>query len=863
MFLIFKLHHFRTGLESNMDIIKIKQEIYESILRGDVSKSVVEKFVKSGEECIAKECELWDFKTTFEETESAYVKILKSIASFHNTYGGYLIFGVNEAEKDTSFIFTGVKKNLLDQKEIRSKFDKYFDKRLDLTYEEININFDSKEILIGLLHIPKREKKSHTLAPIRDGADSRGRVILEKDVVYIRKVDECKKVVSQSDFEFMMSDRHHNNDEAEVRQSRKNIIEHNLPDQNSICPKFIGRLNILQELWSWLSDDFQYTKVLAAVGGKGKTSIAYEFSQLIIRSGTELFDQVIWLTAKKKQFKAAHNQYVETPETHYEDLESLLREVCLRTGFLADEVDNYTLQQLQRSARDGLHVIPSFVVIDDIDSNSIEEQKRIMEVARSISNSTSKVLMTTRANNIYSSDSSILVPGLEGEEYSELVNSLCESMRLQKLNDAKVKKLNLAAEGSPLFTESIMRLFKLGVSLDKAIEEWEGKSGDVVREATLRKEVLELTPEAIKILLTISCVGSLSLSELHQYTDFEYSEITSSIEQLDNLFLISSVEFIQEEPRFESTSSISKLVLSIANEIIPNSEEYINRIKEICAGLEANSQVSIPEVGAAVRQCNSLLKEENYNGSRKTVSALIMKPRYKENSDLYFILAKTDYEDPNVTDDVARKSFSEAFIKGQRKPAFFEMWYQTEKNYGGTSSILDVCKNALNSMGKFDAQWIERCAYANYEQAMGINNYQNKLRYLVACYEQLSRLLRTSNKSKWDKFKVISVKVVDAIWDESIKNAKYEIAGHAVINAVSDGDIRSENFNRMIDISQFFMDEKIVSEKSFKDLLNSLEWAPSLVRGGTINREPLAQKLDQTYNLMKFSTRNKKNTSDT
>ncbi len=764
---------------------------------------------------------------------------------------------MDETEKDTSFVLCGIEKNLIDQQKLRGQFDRYFSQRLDLTYEEIHILSGGRDVLIGLLHIPKRDKKTHSIAATNEGANSKGKVILAKDAAYIRKIDECKQVISQSDFEFLVSSRIFS-PEGENKKVRKNVIEHNLPDKNFICPEFIGRFEMLQKLWSWLSDDFQYTKVLAADGGKGKTSIAYEFSQLIIKSGTELFEQVMWLTAKKQQFKASYNEYVGTPETHYKDLESLLKEICLRTGSLSEEVNEFTLQQLQRAARDGLNLIPSLVIIDDIDSNSPEEQKRIMEVARSISSTSSRILMTTRANNIYSNDSSILVPGLEGDEYKDLVNSLCDSLNLQKYNNKNIEKLNTVSEGSPLFTESLLRLCKLGLSVESAIEDWSGKSGDAVREAALRKEVLELSPEATKILLTISYIGSLSRSELHKYTDFENFEINQAIEQLGNLFLISSIEFIEEEPRFESTSSISKLVLSIAGDIVPNAEQYITRLREICEGLEASSQVNIPEVGAAVRQCNSLLKDGRFDDSRNTVNSLIKKPRYKENSDLYFILAKTDYEDPNISDEVVRKSFSEAFIKGQRKPVFFEMWYQTESNSGSSSSILDVCEGALRSIGKFDTQWGERYADVCYNLALNTENFDSKIRYLVACYEYSSRLIKTANKEKWEIFKQLNIKVVDAIWDESLNNAKYEVSSSAIINAINGGDIRSVNFNRMIEVLPYLEDEKSVSDEIFRDFMGCLLWAPKLIRSSSGNREALALNLEQAHRTLVGSARNKK-----
>jgi len=326
---------------------------------------------------------------------------------------------------------------------------------------------------------------------------------------------------------------------------------------------------------------------------------------------------------------------------------------------------------------------------------------------------------------------------------------------------------------------------------------------------------------------------------------------------LGNLFLIQSVEFIEEEPRFESTASISKLVISIANDIFPNSETYITRIKEIAEGLEANTHVQIPEVGSAISQCNSLLKGERFSDARNTVCSLIKLPRYKENSDLYFMLAKTEYEDPGVSNDLVRKALSEAFIKGQRKPAFFEMWYQTEKNSGIISSILAVCEHALQSMGKLDAQWGERYAYASFELAKSTADFDKKIRNLVKCHQISSKLIKISTKEKWLKFKELNVQVVDMIWDESLKHSFYEVAGRAIINAINTGDIRSINFNRMIEIAQFFCDEKTVSDEAFLDLRDCLELAPELIRENSGNRELLAIKLDQAYRKLKVSIRNK------
>lgn len=110
---------------------------------------------------------------------------------------------------------------------------------------------------------------------------------------------------------------------------------------------------------------------------------------------------------------------------------------------------------MQRTAKENLVVYPSFIVIDDVDSNLADEQRKIMEVASIISNSNSRVLLTTRMNNIYSSNSSILVPGLIGDDYANLVSSVCSQLGISEFNKKNIEKIQKSSEGSPLYIRSL------------------------------------------------------------------------------------------------------------------------------------------------------------------------------------------------------------------------------------------------------------------------------------------------------------------------------------------------------------------------------------------------------------------------
>jgi hypothetical protein len=279
---------------------------------------------------------------------------------------------------------------------------------------------------------------------------------------------------------------------------RESILDHNLPDRNLICSQFFGRDAIIERLWLWLSDEFSHTRVLAGDGGKGKTSIAYEFSQEVCRTKPYDLQRVFWVTAKSKQFAGLRNEYVETPETNFHDLQSLLHSLCLGYAILEQEIENVSVGLLKKRLQKAVKVFPSLIVIDDVDSvPELDEQKKILEMAQQVSAGTpSRFLLTTKMNLTSSSDVCITVPGLNKNEYKSYLNYLSGTIKGPRISTQDAELLWKTTEGSPLFTESVLRLCKLGMPLSTAIKEWKGKLGEEVRMAALHREVSKLSPES-------------------------------------------------------------------------------------------------------------------------------------------------------------------------------------------------------------------------------------------------------------------------------------------------------------------------------------------------------------------------------
>lgn len=776
-----------------MDITEIQNKIYKLIEKGTISQDTLDCFISENNVLLKKENSLWDFKKDIPETKDEKLKTLKSICSFYNSYGGYIIYGINEKIKDVEFEITGTSKSSQEIPKLRGQFDKYFGKRIDINYQDFTTS-DGK--FVTILHIPKRNVNEISISPLIDGANEKGEFILKRNHIYFRRNDECVYAISHDDFIFIAGQRSYMNPD----ELSSKVIEHNLPDKNFICQKFIGRSGIIQELWSWLGDEFQYAKVLAADGGKGKTSIAYEFANLIIKSKLSSIEQIIWLTAKKRQFKALHNCYVDTPETHYSNLESLMQQICIRTGSSKAEIEGYSIQQLKRTAKQNLEILPSFIIVDDIDSNDTNEQKRIMEGIREVSNSISKSLLTTRFNSIYSDDSCITVQGLFAGEYDGLVSQLCKRLDLPEYNNENIRKLELASEGSPMFTESILRLCKHGMSLKNAIQEWQGKSGESVREAALKKEISELSSDAIKILIAVSVSESCSRSEIHQITELDSHTVDRAMAELNSLFLINSERFIESEPRFRVPWSVSEVVIKISNEILHNAADYITRIEEIISGLKSGSTYDF-EVGAIIRQCNALIANNEFNSARETVDSIIKKPKYKENADLHFMKARIELEDPTTPREKVRILFNTAFSKKQRKPVFFDMWYQVEKKYGNITNQFEVIQNAIEHTNVYDNQWISRLSEATIPYSETLTSNSRIIKVLTFSYNEINREIKEHHGGTV-QLRETSALILDRLYAilKSENNIKFQ--SELIMSAIDNGEKRTSTYQKLIECAK-------------------------------------------------------------
>jgi len=816
---------------NEMDLQATRQSITDYIRNATLDNRVIDVLLLSNE-FIPKECELWDYKRDIGKDAVSLAKTILQIVSFHNTYGGYLIYGVDEVEPDTKFMPYGVGKNDLDLKQLKDKLRDYTGRQIDISYRGLPLIVEGVQYIIGLLHIPKRQ---HGGLPVDFGKngpeiDKKGCLFLQ-DQVYFRYQDECIVAKLKEDWQLVNGERDNpflwGTKSPTCFGSRNAIVvNHNLPDKNFICPKFVGRDLILQELWSWLADELINSMVLAGDGGKGKTSIAYEFAKDVCTTKPYDVEKVIWLTAKQKQFVAGQNEFVRVPETHFHDTESLLRAICSELAILDQEMEGASIAMLKKLVKDAMSTIPCLIVVDNIDTCDNDQQRMILETALQISNPRGRFLLTTRMNVLYSSASCKSVGGFEISEYRQFVEYLMHTFQGPKLERRQIETMYKTTDGSPLFTESLLRLYRTGVPINDAIKQWKGSLGSEARRAALQREVERLSMESRRVLLLSAYLQEASFTELKQATGYDNERLHMCISELQSLFLIAARPFLKREPRFGVSNNTAALVMENQQMLVPDPkalERIVTNLRRR-RGSGSKKALHIKRIAAAIAQSNALVAAGDYGSAIATIESAL--EENKGNPDLVLAHSRYLFEEFKTSNDrahlsMARKGFAKAEKLGQRKDMLYQLWFESEMQADDPSGGVEVANLAIKQGVPTRSEWLRKRSEAHYRLSHSLKaalDWDGAAHEMLSCAQNINQAMQASPLHQKQALLELLYQVNDEAWG----SATYSKLGLTGLGDTFDvarriiglGDNRLISYQRLLNTT-----EKICSKLSEYDTL--------------------------------------------
>src|SRR5208337_1259248 len=301
-------------------------------------------------------------------------------------------------------------------------------------------------------------------------------------------------------------------------------------------------------LWNWLADLHNPIKILTALGGTGKTAIAYEFCEQVVKSRSQVFDKVIWLTAKSQTYAAILKEYVSTTRTDFMDVDSFMDAFLREIGCLEKDFQDFQgLDDKLDFARELITSVPVLLVIDDLDSldndQQIELYSRIAQLFdQAMKGKTpSRVLFTSRLRPNAGVNRILEVSGFSTNELKTYVDVLLRHLNGNDDWKDTVKNsigaIQEASKGSPIFVASILLLVSLGETLQAVINNWRGRDGEEVRRFAFKREIESLSYSDCRVLYVLQLLSKSSFEELKQLLDEDQQRLQKSLIKLGQLHM--------------------------------------------------------------------------------------------------------------------------------------------------------------------------------------------------------------------------------------------------------------------------------------------------------------------------------------
>jgi hypothetical protein len=782
-----------------------RRELSQLVEDGTLSSQVTDLlFSQSGFAPI--EGLLVDYKRDVPSDTASMCKLIRHVAAFHNTYGGYLILGAEEVKKDTQIIPVHSQITSIDTKHLRDLTREYLGTPVEVQATKLPITYLGKGFEIQIVHVPKRTKSDPAVFRRNGPEDEKGKPLFTRDQVYFRDGDNSVPAVAPRHWQLVFSSRSNPYLLTAELGTASTAVWSNLPDRGLICQEFIGREKTIAKLYEWLADDFSCVRVLAGEGGLGKTSIAYEFASEVARLGLGGVETVAWLSAKRMQFRALENRYENLSVTHFSDSREMFVELAHHVGGAsAADMKDTPDAQVPRLLRELIRDLRIFAVIDDLDSLELDEQKRCIEVCQQLSGAGSRFLFTTRKNATASSTTAIELHGLDETDYPSLIESWRTRLELKEFTQKEVSRLRDATLGSPLYTESLLRLIRSGLTTNDAIAKWKGNLGIEVRNAALQREVLQLTTESRKVLVTVAIFGECSFAEVKQATSYSDHTLLDCFNELQSLFLVSAPS-IAQQARFGISTTTRELVLSLGAELLPGFVAY-RKTSESNRYKIKGVKVDLDSVGAAINQAIALLAARDPEQTKLALQTIdeVNARLGGKNADLLSTRGRILTKMGPSKNFEASKAFRQAFDAGQRNMPFFRLWYETELLIDHQDSAVDVSTYAIEASSGPKFEWLLRRAHARVVSAVSQDrkgDIEHARSQLVAAAQDLAQCRASNPEVEWDiQWKEYLYNTHDSLWQIDTRTATnvpaWITALDGQLEAIERADMRIDVFERV------------------------------------------------------------------
>jgi hypothetical protein len=686
---------------------------------------------------LLQETTLLDFKESIpiSFSDGYGTGIVRLALALHNTYGGFIIFGV--VDKTLTISKTADIFNI-------EAFNRYLS---DVTGSSVEcqlrryiVDLADPDKTIQVVMVPRR-----TVARPLRLIKQAGKYL--PGTLWIRDRHEVLEARSEH-LPLLYSDR---TLFLEKPGESISVVHRSLPTSPATMEEFIGRGELMIRLWDWVTSGDQPRLYLHGPGGSGKSTLAYAFARSVAeaphairgRTGSAL-DYVIYLTGKETAFDPLLGQSDEFLLRDFCTSTQQFRKILFHSGMASeDEILSFNDQDVEDRLDELFANFTGLIIVDDIDalSRTGEDTGEESLLLRSVRAGTqTKILYTSRYAPAYALKNAVEVPGLRGDtEYIDFIESCCNQFGVAAPEKNARSEISRQTDNIPLLIETIIGLRRTCSSYEEALSLYKNREGDSARRYLYQREYDKLDAKgrsrqllcALALLEEPTSTGSIS-----HIASMSESQIRDSITETKGIFLRTT-----ETTGGDTLYGIAQSALHFVQQISKNLS-YYGALDKAVQHFKRQSIKSSSREAAIITGILKLARAMRFDDIIEEVESIPQDDVVWGNPRFLGLVGQAYAWKGGPRTEDARECFRRAFALHDRDIFMLRAWYKLEVfSPNGCDGAEIICKNVLRSEIHLERRYLSEF-HSKLGQVLEIKSrqhiYTNRERAIALLKESIS-----------------------------------------------------------------------------------------------------------------------------